>query len=628
MKSNASVYLEVLQVVYGDACSKCPADVFDLRDLKTIRSRVEHRGLSELTITLPDFCKDLERSLAEGRISPTFFRSFKKNGAMPAFLQGMLGKLFDRKTGEILDEKDSPAYVEAIRQICLVFKKVELPCSPERRSAAVENFIAVEQINEVFDPDADMLSEFASVSDVLWADMLGDIQPDMLVPRHGPGATAEGISGNKKYRWQYWYERLEDYFPILGWGYPVSAALESDFENVTFVPTDGEKPVKVTLVPKTLKSPRVIAIEPVCMQYAQQAIRGVLYDRCETDELTAGHVNFRDQSVNQRLALTSSKTGRFATIDLSDASDRVPHGLAMYMFASNPWLRGAVDACRSTSARLPDGRVIAPLHKFASMGSALCFPVESMYFYTIALAALLRRHDLSATRENLWRVSREVYVYGDDMVVPADDAGMVLSYLQRYNCKVNASKSFWTGKFRESCGVDAYDGKDVTPVYVRQECPQNRRQASQIVSWVATANLFYLKGYWKTAAYMFKACERVVGSLPYVSPTSSALGRVTFLGYRSAERWNENYQSLELRGLVPVTADRSDRVSGYSALMKCLLQLEARKPSIAADASLWDRLTAQSKGEFQEPLSKDWSHLERSLLRGAVTLKRRWVPVT
>jgi hypothetical protein len=169
---------------------------------------------------------------------------------------------------------------------------------------------------------------------------------------------------------------------------------------------------------------------------------------------------------------------------------------------------------------MPDGTIVGPLEKFASMGSALCFPVEAMYFYTCCVLALLKRHNLPVSRSNILHVRRLLYVYGDDIIVPSTDAVFVLDYLQRYNCKVNATKSFWTGKFRESCGVDAYDGKVVSPTYIGTLPPKNKRQPERLISWTATANLFYKRGYWRTAQLLFNYVEAVLGPLPYLSETS------------------------------------------------------------------------------------------------------------
>jgi hypothetical protein len=629
--SNASDLLELWESVYEDATQKCSAEVSDLRDLETVRSRVKDEGLSFLTIVLPQFAKDFERSLAIGRIDSKCFRNFKKllpHQAIPAFLQGMLSRIFNQETGGLVnDSPDSPTLVEAVRQVCLLFKKVELPCSPERTKKAIRNFVFVEHELHQFSAPVDAVDSFRAVSEVLWRNLLlGDLLPSLLDPKHGPGATAERILGNQKYVWQRWHERLEGVMPFIGSAYSLGVVAEpSLIQKVTFVPEDDEQPVRVVTVPKTLKAPRIIAVEPVCMQYTQQALQSQLYDAIESYWLTKGHVNFRDQSVNQRLAVRSSATGQLATIDLSDASDRVPLSLVLVMLDSAPVIRDAILACRSNRAELPDGRVLT-LRKFASMGSALCFPIEAMYFYTVMVLALLRLHDLPATPSNCRKVSRELYVYGDDLIVPTYAADAVLDCLQEYNCKVNDSKTFLSGKFRESCGIDAYNGYIVTPTYIRSMPPKNRQQASELISWIATANAFYQKGFWRTATLMFSKCERILGELPYVTPESPALGRISFLGYRSASGWSVDHQGLRVKAWVPAPVYRSDKVDGYSALCKSLRQLEKSENSnLPDDELLWGALR---KWDSDIPPPRDKHHLERSARRGAVTLKRRWVPVT
>jgi len=154
--------------------------------------------------------------------------------------------------------------------------------------------------------------------------------------------------------------------------------------------------------------------------------------------------------------------------------------------------------------------------------------------------------------------------------------------------------------------------------------PKNRQQVAELISWVATANHFYFRGYWRIASLMFAQCERILGPLPYVSPESAALGRISFLGYRTANGWSDRYHSLKFKGWVPRVVYRSDEIDGYPALHKCLLNLERRNSFMNdEDAYGWwhlhDGLRAQSV---------DGRHLERSALRGEVTLQLRWVPVT
>jgi hypothetical protein len=654
MKGNVSDLLELAKCIYEDATAGYSADVSDLRDLETIESRVKHEGLSFLTITLPKFCQDFERSLADGFVSSTSFREFRKAGSIPAFLHGMTSLLFDKETGRIFDEFEQSCSatcvrsmaVSSVRQICLSFKKLKIDCTLQRVQSALSSFIATEHSFQEFSLSEEDSADFSAVSSMLWHDLVYPIRVTDCVPRHGPGATAEHISGNQKYVWRNWHDRLEPYFSLVGVGYPLGTEYRSnELEMVTIIAKEQEQPVRVCPVPKTLKGPRIIAIEPCCNQYIQQGIRDVLYKGLESYWLTRGHVNFRDQSINQNLALISSKTGRLVTIDLSDASDRVPRSLALDMFSSNPDLRDAIDACRSTKAEMPDGTIIGPLNKFASMGSALCFPVEAMYFYTICVVAILKKRNLPVTLRNIFRVSRGVYVYGDDIIVPTTYADVVLEYLQKYNCKVNFHKTFVSGNFRESCGTDAYLGESVTPTYIRELCPENKRQVSELISWVATANAFYKKGYWVTTTFMFDKLERILGRLPYVSEESSALGRISYLGYQSAERWNDRLQRFEVKAWVPSPIYRTDEIGGYAALSKSLQMLEQRRESLSNISSplpIMDqnpfmgmamREGSEILGRYSESFtifdscdSRDVHQLERFALHGAVVLKRHWVP--
>ena len=609
MKSNESDFLELARRIYLDACLHCVAKV-SKRDLLTIKSRVQKQGLSFLTIILPDFCADFEKALHLGRVDPTLFRYFRKSGAIPAFLQDMLSRIFDKETGRIKDENPQvhAPIIRSVRQICLAFKKTKLPCAPSRMRKALEGFVTIEtDLNDLQFPESDT-SKFKDVSFVLWSRTIIRMDLSTMSPKHGPGNTAERCSPNGKYRWKYWCDRLEPYFPLVGHGFPISIGSLNDrfeeFEQVKIAFSEEEPPSRVVQVPKTLKSPRTIAIEPACMQYVQQGIRDQLYQILESDPLTRGHINFADQSINQRLAVASSTDGRLATIDLKDASDRVPVELALSMFDSNPDVRDAIRACRSTKADLGDGRIVH-LQKFASMGNALCFPVEAMYFYTICVMALLDWQNLPVSRGNIEKVAADVFVYGDDILVPADAAIVVFDYLQRFNCKVNERKTFYRGFFRESCGVDAYGGVEVTPIYITRPPPEGLQNSSEIISWIATANSLYKYGFANAASFMFKRVEDVIGKLPYLPEESGGLGKEHWgVNDKKVLRTSRRYQRREIRCWTAQPVYRSDPIDGFAALSKSLAKL----------------------AKELDP-SRDVKPLERSVRHGAATLKRRWIPV-
>jgi len=620
MKSYESDLLELAACIYSDAVAKCSGVTLNDRDLKTMRSRVKHEGLSFLTITLPTFGKELDISLSLGRIDPTFFRSFKKKGKAPAFLQGFFDHVFD-ETGRILDEPSVEA-VEGIRQIAYAFKKLKVACSARRVRQAITKFSQSEHVFQEPIVPVD-LQDFLRVSRCLWSAVFGG--KDVLAtcrPKHGPGATAEKLSGNAKYLMQKWHDRLESSFPVLDYAFAnADARFSPEFQDVSIVAEAEEQPVRVIPVPKTLKTPRIIAIEPVCMQYTQQALSEQIIKLLESHRFTAGHVNFRDQSVNRCKAIVSSHDCKLATLDLSSASDLVPYELAIRMFDSNPDLQEAVSACRSTRAELPSGEIL-PLRKFASMGSALCFPIEAMYFYTCCVAALIKERNLPVTYPAIEQVVEHVYVYGDDIIVPTDESDVVIDTLHKYYCKVNVRKSFTSGNFRESCGMDAFLGEEVTPTYVRELPPDDKRSSKALVSWISTSNLFYKRGYWKSSSWLVDRLERIMGVLPIVGPKSSGLGKVSYQNAVSIERWGKRYHRPEVRAWTATPVYRHDDLDGYPALLKCLLTLERGDKSLTSE----ERYATSLEGlRDQVSLPKDPKHLERSARHGAVALKRRWV---
>jgi hypothetical protein len=286
MKSHVSDLLELATCIYYDAVAKCTDVLPEVRDLLTLSSRVEHEGISFLTITLPTLGKEFDLSLARGWLDSTFFRSFRKKGKAPAFLQGFFSLVFD-EAGRIKNEPSIEA-IEGIRQITYAFKKLKIACSPNRVNKAITKFRLSEHIFEESISQTD-LEIFHKVSRAIWSGIFVDkiCSVDKTIPKHGPGATAERLSGNAKFLADRWHERLEPYFPILDFAFAnADARLSREFQRVTLVTEEHEQPVRVIPVPKTLKTPRIIAIEPVCMQYSQQALSREIVSLLETHPLT------------------------------------------------------------------------------------------------------------------------------------------------------------------------------------------------------------------------------------------------------------------------------------------------------------------------------------------------------
>lgn len=629
MKSDVSQLLDLGLRILMDAAAKCyTVTVADWPlDFKRLKSRVENEGISFLTITLPNLGAAFEECLAKGKVDSTDFSGWRKKGCLPVFLWGFTSLVFEQSG--LIKEVPDVAAIEGVRQIAYSFKKILLPCTPAREERAVKSFLEIEHAlqDQEFAVLANLDDTFGVVSDLLWGSVFGgEVDYQLLVPKHGPGATVEGFKGNRKYLHSVWHDRLQPYFPVDCMLLPNAACDIPD--HVTFLREEEELPVKVTLVPKTLKAPRVIAIEPTAMQYAQQAISSYLVDKIEGHWITGGHINFKDQTINQRLAVAGSKTGRLATLDLSSASDRVPLIGVERMLKVNPDLLEGLKASRSTHANLPNG-VTIPLRKFASMGSATCFPIEAMYFFTVVLSAMVKRSGRPLTLRLLKELSREVYVYGDDIIIPVDAVEVVLLALADSNCKVGLKKSFWTGKFRESCGVEAYDGEVVTPTYIRRMRPESKRDASEIISWIATSNQFYKRGYWQTAAYMMNHVESIVGKLPLVLEDSPGLGWVNYQGGYNVHRYNTRLDRFEVRTLVSSPVYVNDRLEGLPALMKFLLSATKRNGSEplanSVTVATGDELCGSNYRTTEDLLAaRKNDHLHRSARHQAVSTKLRW----
>jgi len=569
-------------------------------DIKTVQVRSKYEGLSFLTITLPSFGKDFQKSLDQGIVDRNMFQGFSWHAGLPRFLGGFLDLIFDRSSGVLLDEPDIDAIL-AVRQLTLIFGKVLLPCSDAREQESMDDYVQCDRevaANDRLMEDTDY-SEFRRMSQLLFWDLFVEIDREIndlnLKPKHGPGATADKLRGNGKYRLNVWTERLEEYFPAMDYLLPNARYAHED--AVHYLEPGKEMPVKVISVPKTQKTPRIIAIEPTCMQYAQQAILEAFNSGISKSYLR-NLIGTESQEPNQLLAQQGSLDGSLATLDLSEASDRVSNQLVRNLLAGNPLLQGAVESCRSRKADVP-GHGVIRLSKFASMGSALTFPIEAMVFLTICFLGIEKELNTRFTsRRDILPYVGKVRVYGDDIIVPNKHVHSVVHALEHFGARVGMSKSFWIGKFRESCGKEFYDGYDVSIVKVRREFPSTRKHAPEVISLVSLRNQLYKAGYWQTVKWLDSLILEMLKHFPYVLESSSVLGRTSFLGYDNQRECVHLHAPL-VKGYVVASRLPSDPLDGPSALLKCLLK----------------------RGDMPVADSK---HLERAGRPRRVDIKPRW----
>lgn len=564
MKSHMVLLRTLLNELGKECCTSTSLD------LKKIEARVEHEGLSFYTITLPAFGKDFERSLDKGMVDSSVFCGYEKTGRLPRLLSGFVSQVFDSRTGIILDDP-SIAAIRAVRQATGLFSKLELPCAEHRVKAAFDGYIQCDTEVGRWESSVppEFLREFEKVSHALFHEVFLEMEflllEGDLVPKHGPGATADKLMGNQKFVQTEWPDRLETVFPH--WEYLIPNQ-RFDAGILHFLSPEQERPVRVITVPKTMKTPRIIAVEPTCMQYTQQALLE-RYVEVVGSKLPGQFIGFDDQEPNRNLALKGSLTGKLATLDLSEASDRVSNLLVQSMVSRYPLFAEALDATRSRRADVP-GHGVVSISKYSSMGSALCFPIEASVFLTLVIMGISRSAGSPVTPKFLRGLRGRVRIFGDDIIVPSDTVLSVIETLEAYGLKVNHNKSFWTGNFRESCGKEYYKGHDVSIVKFRREFPTSRQHVQEIISLVSFRNQLYNAGLWETCKWVDNMVEGLI-PFPTVLPTSPVLGRHSFLGYESEKMCPYLHRDL-VRGAMVVSKIPKSDLGDIGALLKFFLK--------------------------------------------------------
>lgn len=593
-KSHEEFVLGVLDALLVDCASYYPGLTREFRrDSLRLRSALKCHGIRFILETMPSFRKHFDKCLSDQRLTPSnlfHFGTGGKGGAIPRLFRGLTLRVFE-SSGVLRTDPDIQA-VRLLRQLLGVVRKLELSCTVRDVGNAVTEFYQID--TEVRDGDLlwssgsdfeagrahqlsfgeleelDLASEpflteapssksglymtIQRVADLLSAH-LGVFDPYSWKPKHGPGVVADHKFGTYKYVFDKWPDRLERVFPYADFAH-------ANYAQVELVPrTEAESkgfyqdaPARLCAVPKTIKTPRLIAAEPLSYQWCQQTIKDYFYTR--VGETIAGlFIDFRRQELNGSLALTASHTASHATIDLSSASDRISCWHVERLFRRLPCLLDALQATRSTSIRQDLCKYSPKLYsirKYTTMGNATTFPVQSLFFATVALGCLLHSRGLKVTERNLKRLGRwQVRVFGDDIIVPKDCSGLVVETLTALGLRVNAGKTFLNGQFRESCGVDAFLGNDVTSTSILKT-PQ-RSSPGSIVSSVDVHHNLLSAGYAATAHYLQKTASRLVSNkIRYVTHGSGLFGWSDLCGTtptRTRTRWNVALHRTEVQCL-------------------------------------------------------------------------------
>lgn len=607
--------LRLLQAVLQDVARLEP-DVKGLdRDYITIKARFEHEGSGFLSVALSSLCDAVDYGLTQGLFAcPTGF-SKSQRGALPKLLSGLLCKVFDPRTGS-LKEDCSIAAIKNLRQVLRLFKKFN--SSSGRNDLlhleAVGTFWEQEQAcRGSFDPlRASMLSCVSGLT----LPGLHEFRAEQVFPKHGPGAVRERLAANQK--WVATTASMVTDAALDRYALDLVVCANRTAEEVLLDYSRGftresqeQAPnsrgshglslggsAKLISVAKNSTSRRTITVEPCLNMFIQQGLNTELRRQIEACPVLKNSLALTDQRYNQYLALEGSRTGEWTTIDLSAASDRLSYELVKVVFERYAEFFSCVDQCRSEFVE--HNSAPRKLMKFAGMGNALTFPVQSCVFANIAICAILFSEGYSAP--SVWdvrRTSKVVRVYGDDIIVPTRYSRQVIDWVESFGLKVNQKKTFSEGYFRESCGLDAYRGYDVTPVYFRVDSVQSPVDPDALGAWVSTSNQLWDVGLYHASNCLRDAVEEVLGPLSLVSRDSASLGWTTRCGASDAQRWDRDLHYPMIRAPVIVPVYKKDKLDGLPALFKF----------------------------FLTPLiQRGQGHLERSTQRFKTKIAWRWMP--
>jgi hypothetical protein len=595
VNSYAEFILGLYEAQFNDCSLQYPALAKEFkRDLSRLRSAVDSHGIRFVLDVMPAWRKHFDVCLASQRLTPsnlTHFGCGLKGGAVPRFLRGLTLRVFDL-TGSLKPEPDVHA-IRCIRQLLGVARRFRVDCGPKASSDAVREFVRTDLMIQLptldWDGDEDFTKDeldsvsfidvvpssesvkqgdflapeisplayqhalrIQQVADYLSA-CLGHFDPHEVRLRHGPGAVSDQKFGANKYEFRNWPDRLDKVFPMADFACANYSTWEdSVLYSVSEAETRKEYPAKLCAVPKSLSTPRLIAAEPTSLQWCQQGIRDHLYSRVDRT-IVGNFVDFGRQNINGILALEASHSGSHCTIDLSSASDRISCWHVERLLRRSPSLLEACRATRSVFIEQDICRYTPRFHrlrKYSTMGNATTFPIQSLFFLSIVLGSVFYTRGWEVCLKSFKDLgTRGVRVFGDDLIVPIDCAGSTVDALTAFGLKVNAHKTFLTGKFRESCGVDAYDGQDVTTVSILSA--PNQAKPGSIVSSVDVHNNLCNRGWYMTSAYIRKIVDHLrVYKIRNVTHGSGAFG--WWPNYISGEsrletRFNRDLQVREIR---------------------------------------------------------------------------------
>lgn len=380
---------------------------------------------------------------------------------------------------------DKPlAKVRAIYQIVSLLKKFQFDTDRDARiKKAGQKVVQAEKACQVFNTegykkliwsDEEWMRHVFTYAKSFLEKLLGRTLPDedklTEWSRHGPGANLDTLDGktNTFSKYENWpYSCTKDAFRYARYAIQSDprwlGALEDDYRRVYNIPKNAilDQRVfwqqvfwivpgnRITFVPKNAETERSIAIEPAMNLYLQLGVDGYI-----RRQLLRWGIDIDNQEKNQELARIGSLFGTFCTIDLASASDSISVRLCECLLGKD-WYKFLMDL-RSPQGEYKGSKLV--YEKISSMGNGFTFALETAIFASIVYGVQME--------VNGFYDAESCAIYGDDIIVETSIAEKVIEALANCGFTTNKDKTFIEGPFRESCGADWFQGKQIRPVFL------------------------------------------------------------------------------------------------------------------------------------------------------------------
>lgn len=390
--------------------------------------------------------------------------------------------------------------------------------------------------------------------------------PDDLIGGFGPGTCVEYKESNPTVMDKLWLTPsttpaaapyFSEFFGRTHWGISrLQAGL--DLPAVS-------RGNRFTTVPKDGKTERPISIEPLGNLWLQLGVGRFLKKRLRTiglprfigthKEIFPGlDVVYPDAQETHRALAREGCSGKWATIDLSSASDTISLELVRAI-CPDDWFE-VLNDFRSRLTWVPylgNERKVKGrgrwrhLEKFSSMGNGFTFELETMIFLALICEAFSLVPGV------------DCWVFGDDIILPAQYGESCYNLLSQCGFTPNRRKSYHQGPFRESCGGHYHSGVDVNPVKLKESpdsVPAILSLHNALVKWgIPTSCLKWLVAMIPRRCRIAgpkEAGDVVLHGYPYKSRRSNGWDYVQTLRFEpenvvSLERWTPE---LSITGIL------------------------------------------------------------------------------